>query len=269
MSWVLIAVIALLAIFGIVGYVKGLIKIVVSIATLIITILIASILSPILVNVLRDNTTLYAGLEKAVYNTIMSQNTGSVDGGAAGVESDVDLEALSNASDVDMSQYATEISRYISDVSKDLNLPSVISDSMSNLTVDSAKQNAVDSINDIMKYSDGSIQSIGASIVATRLTAVIFKAIVYIIVFIVVFIILKIATLALDIISRLPVIKQANKAGGLAIGLVEGLIAVWILFVVITASGSMEWAAAALADIGSNPVLAFLYDINPVIRILF
>lgn len=261
----LIAVVALLAIFGIIGYVKGLIKIVVSIATLIITIFVAGVLSPVVINLLKQ-TPVYDGLEKMVYTTIMNQDLEETD-----FNVDFDFTQISDVTEesgVDLNLYKEEIAGYLGDVSKNLNLPDIISDSMSEFTLDGAKENALESIKDITKYSDGSVKSIGVSILASRLTEIIFKAIVYVVLFIIVFIVLKIASLALDIISKLPVVKQANQVGGLMVGLVEGLFAVWLMFLVITALGSMSWASEALVEIGSNPVLTFLYDINPIIRIL-
>lgn len=68
----------------------------------------------------------------------------------------------------------------------------------------------------------------------------------------------------LDIIARLPVLRNINRAGGLAIGLLEGLLIVWILFIVITLCQGMEAGREMLASINGNPFLKFLYDNNVI-----
>lgn len=50
-----------------------------------------------------------------------------------------------------------------------------------------------------------------------------------IVVFIIVFILLKIIGMAIDIISRLPVINTVNKMFGAALGLIEGVFFVWVV----------------------------------------
>ena len=91
-------------------------------------------------------------------------------------------------------------------------------------------------------------------------------AIVYITVFVVVFVILKIVLLATNIIASLPIIRQANKAVGLVFGILEGLVVVWLVFAIITACSNFSWAADALALIGDNGFLRFLYENNFITR---
>ena len=58
---------------------------------------------------------------------------------------------------------------------------------------------------------------------------------------VVVFIVLKDNQLEQQgIIRRLPIIKQADKLGGVIVGLIEGLVVVWIFFTVVTAISGTE-----------------------------
>ena len=90
-----------------------------------------------------------------------------------------------------------------------------------------------------------------------------------IVIMVVVFIVLRIIIGATGIIRRLPIIKQADKLGGVIVGLIEGLVVVWIFFTVVTAISGTENAANILAQIHKNAFLEALYNNNPITRLLF
>ena len=95
------------------------------------------------------------------------------------------------------------------------------------------------------------------------------RQIIYIVIMVVVFIVLRIIIGATGIIRRLPIIKQADKLGGVIVGLIEGLVVVWIFFTVVTAISGTENAANILAQIHKNAFLEALYNNNPITRLLF
>lgn len=112
------------------------------------------------------------------------------------------------------------------------------------------------------------LKDIASKIFAAQMAAIIVNAVSYCIVFIVLFIILKIITAVTGIISRLPVIHQADRLGGFVTGLVEGLIVVWLMFAIVTAAGNSSWAADILAQIHSNSFLEFVYNNNLIMKII-
>lgn len=91
----------------------------------------------------------------------------------------------------------------------------------------------------------------------------ILNTITYIIVFIIIYTLLKIAAHALNLISKLPVINSLNKAGGLGVGILEGLIIVWIGFVLSNVFCSTSIGASMNMQIQESEWLSFLYDKNP------
>ncbi|HHT97745.1 MAG TPA: CvpA family protein [Clostridiales bacterium] len=97
---------------------------------------------------------------------------------------------------------------------------------------------------------------------------VVIKAIAFLITFMTVFIMLRVLSLALNVISKLPIINALNQSGGLLVGLVQGVIIVWILFIVITASSSTELGKMALDSIKSSKILSFIYDTNFIFDII-
>ncbi len=104
--------------------------------------------------------------------------------------------------------------------------------------------------------------------VIESIATVAMSAIVFVVIFIIATVAISIAIGVLDIIAKLPLIKQANEAGGLAAGLVYGIVVVWVAMIVLTALSSTAWASDILLIIGDNKLLSFIYDSNPIMGIL-
>ena len=98
--------------------------------------------------------------------------------------------------------------------------------------------------------------------VATQITNAAFNAGVFLILLIVIYIIVKIAITMLDFVAKLPLLKEVNKVGGFAIGLVYGFVVIWAACLVFTACSSKPWAKEIFAAINGNSFLSFLYNNN-------
>jgi len=110
-------------------------------------------------------------------------------------------------------------------------------------------------------YKELSISSF-KDYVTGYLTGIIINAMSFFATFAIILIILWIASIALNIIGSLPLIKQVNKTAGLLAGLVHGLIVVWLFFILITVFGSSEFGQKAMGMIGESQVLNFIYNNN-------
>lgn len=66
----------------------------------------------------------------------------------------------------------------------------------------------------------------------------------------------------LDVLARLPVLKNINRLGGLAIGLLEGLIVVWILFLAVFLCQGTEFGREMMDTIQGNAILKMISDNN-------
>ena len=84
----------------------------------------------------------------------------------------------------------------------------------------------------------------------------------YILAYIVASIGLSIACSVLDIVAKLPILKQINKTGGLLVGLVEGVLRVWIIFIIIDMFAATQWGNTLLIMIHSNEYVKTLYENN-------
>lgn len=94
----------------------------------------------------------------------------------------------------------------------------------------------------------------------------IINSITYILVFLAVSILLKMLMHVLNLISKLPVVHTLNKLGGMGIGLIEGLIIVWIGFVVITILSSTYFGIHMLEQINESVWLSYIYDNNIILN---
>ncbi len=78
---------------------------------------------------------------------------------------------------------------------------------------------------------------------------------------------LKYVCAALDLISKLPVINELNKAAGVFAGLLRGIFMVWILFIVVTVFQATAWGGAAIEQIERSRLLERLYDGNLLLKL--
>ena len=74
--------------------------------------------------------------------------------------------------------------------------------------------------------------------------------------------------IALDIVGRIPVIKGINKFAGLAGGLLEGVVVVWIVYLVKLMCSGYDWSKTAMQMIYQNEITKFLYNSNIILRII-
>ena len=67
---------------------------------------------------------------------------------------------------------------------------------------------------------------------------------------------------ALDLFSRLPLLNLINRIGGLAVGLLQGLLVVWVLFLVISALSATDIGMRLMEMVDASALLGPLYDGN-------
>lgn len=257
MNWVLISVLAILAICGYAGWRKGIIKIVLSIATIIITIVVTVFAAPLLGRIIKESTTLYDNLYQSVKKAVVSSELFD-----RAVEETVEPEEVNRDQEFLAEADEQKIKDYVGQVVEMLSLPESIAEQV---------EDVVDAeyIVKLQEEGNTAVSAVISSIIAERMTQIIFNTIIHMIVFISLFIILRIVVLVTGIIGKLPVIHEANKLLGLAVGLVEGLFFVWIFFALITAFGNQKWAAEALTDISSSRLLSIIYNNNLILKSVF
>lgn len=104
--------------------------------------------------------------------------------------------------------------------------------------------------------------------VIDELTDTIIKALTFFILTIIIYIIIRIIIGVLDVFSKLPIINGINKWAGAVIGLVQGLLFIWIASLVLTAFSDKSWAQEVFRQINDNGFLSFIYNNNMVIWLI-
>jgi len=74
--------------------------------------------------------------------------------------------------------------------------------------------------------------------------------------------------IALDLISKLPLLNGVNKTAGLLAGLLHGLVIVWVFFLIITVFGGTKIGQQALEMIGESEILSFIYNNNLLLKFI-
>ena len=104
--------------------------------------------------------------------------------------------------------------------------------------------------------------------VCRQITNVIINAIAFVIALLLAIVGLAILCGALNLLAKLPLLRQVNAAAGLAAGAAEGVLVVWILFVILTMFAGTEFGSNAMGMIAENPLLDFLYKNNLVSKFI-
>jgi len=216
------------------------------------TILITMALTPIASSFIKDNTNWYTNIKNATYQTMQRNNT--VDDAFQEMGKTQDITKIT-----DINQSSTSMQNVSSQVIDKLKVPESL-------------KNQIQSKINIEKYVGQGITTVEdmvANALAEQVSLIIFNILVFAGIFIVVYIIMQVIIRVVDIVSRLPVLKQINKTGGLVLGLAKGLIVVWVFFIAITIFCDTEFAHTVFAYVNSNSFLAFLYNNNLILKLIF
>lgn len=104
--------------------------------------------------------------------------------------------------------------------------------------------------------------------VCRQITNVIINAIAFVVTLLLAIVALAILCKTLDLLAKLPLLKQINSVAGLAAGVAEGLLVVWVLFVILTMFAGSAFGSEAMRMIAENPLLDFLYKNNMVSKFI-
>ena len=105
--------------------------------------------------------------------------------------------------------------------------------------------------------------------VARSATILIVDIACFIAIYVIVKILLKILTILIDVVSKLPVIKQFNEIGGLLYGLIEGVFIILVVMTVISILTPLTGAYEVANIILESHIGAFFFNNNIFLNIIF
>lgn len=237
MNWLLLFALAIIGVFAFIGWRVGFVKSVFSLVSTIAVIIITILVSPIVTNMLKSNEKIAGGIQGK-------------------------LEQVIDLSGVAESLSAEEENDPLAFIDG-LELPASIKDTIKNslaASMEEKKEVAADFVGDKLDALE--------KYICELLTNIILNALGFFITFIVAAAGIALLCFVLDLLSKLPVLHQINTIAGVAVGALEGLMILWIVFIIITMLGSTGFGQSCLTMINESKILSFLYDSNILSKFL-
>ena len=237
MNWLLLVALAIIGVCAFAGWRAGFVKSVFSLVSTIAVIIITILVSPIVTNMLKSSD--------AIYGTINTK-----------LEEIIDLSGIAE-------NLSSEEERDPLAFIDGLELPDSIKDTIKDSLTETMEEKEAEAAEFVGNQLDAL-----ETYVCDLLTNIILNALGFFITFLVAAAGIAALCFVLDIISKLPVLHQINTLAGVALGALEGLVILWIVFIVITMLGSTEFGQKCMAMISESKILCFLYDSNVLSKIL-
>lgn len=235
MNWLLLLAVVIIGVGAFLGWRAGFVKAVFSLVSTIAVIILTLLLSPIVTGFLEGNETI----------------TGAIDGKLNDI---INLEFM-----VEDVEDPTDPASFVDNMSLPESIKTVLKEAIENILVEK-KEEADNFVGDQLAALEDYICEV--------LTNMIINALGFVITFVVVAVGMAVLCFVLDALSKLPVIHQLNAIAGIAFGALEGLVVLWLLFIIITMLGSTGFGQAALTMISESEILSFLYDHNFISKIV-
>jgi Colicin V production protein. len=226
-NWLLIIVVAILAIFALKGRKDGFIKTIFSICSLLLALVLAYNVQP--------------------YVSKALQNNDKVKGYVT--------EKMDDAIHLNKKEKAKHIDKGVTgqnNIINSLHLPK------------SLKKSLVDNNNSEV-YKAFAVHSF-KDYISNYLALMVINAFSFVVVFVLVWVILFLISTTLNVLSHLPLINGLNKTAGLLVGLLKGLGVVWVLCIVLTVFSSTKIGQTLYGYINSSFLLSSIYDNNILLQ---
>lgn len=96
----------------------------------------------------------------------------------------------------------------------------------------------------------------------------IIKIATFVITMIAVLIFMKMFVFSLLAVTKIPIINEVNKVGGLILGGMSGILILWLFFIMADLMHQMQWSISFLEDVMSHKFLEVLYKSNPIMNLI-
>ncbi len=267
MNLLSIIVIIILAIFMLRGYRKGLSKGLASMLSLVISLALVSFLSPYVSEFLEERTPVYEYvLEKCERTFSIKETSGDADGEIQATQQET-TQAPGEASETQESVTEKE-----DDTANAQKQAAIVNESdaqkiLESLDLPGLLEEMILNNNTKEKYLELAAENF-YDYVPKFVANLVMNIISFIVTWIIVLICLQILMRALDIVNYIPLIGGLNRILGLLLGLVEGLITVWIFFLIITTFSNSDIGKQLMDMVAESAFLRTLYEKNFLMELL-
>ena len=245
-NWLLIIVLIFLLFTTLNGYRRGLLRSAFSMVSLVIVMVFVSFASPYVGDYVKEHTPIYQGIEDKCKEWVDNKIK---------EEFFQEAERTENKEEVAQNQLESEIStgEQMSLIDT-LKIPEVLKMSLSeNNNKEVYKALGVDGFSSyIAAYMASGVVNVGSYLLVFFFTGLILKLIIYV----------------LDIVARMPVLRGINRFGGLFLGAGQGLLVVWIGFLIVTLIYTTPIGQTLMKQIHDSEILSYLYNHNYLLNII-
>lgn len=265
-NWLLIVVAVIFVVCIIVGYVKGFLKFGISLLSTVLTLVIVAFLSPYVSDALTKYTPIDDYIEERCVDLFMPEIS-SEDLSQADLSgtpfADLTPEQMENLSDLNLDMYGItvdDILNVIGEIPLDTQISEIENAPVPQFLKDSLLEN-----NNSAIYSELGVDSF-PQYVAAFISRMVLNLLSFLVTFLLAIIIVKALMFAVNIIGELPVLGLINHIGGAVLGLVLGLVIIWVAFLVVSLLYATSVGMSMFEMIEQSPILTFLYENNPIMN---
>lgn len=301
MDWIVLVIGAIFLICVIVGVCKGAIKIAVSLAATLLTVVIVFFATPFVAKLLIEKTPIDTMIKDQVVSAMADAATAQVtEGGSLSEDTVRKVLKAAGVSEEKLAEYGIEIEDIVNGEidSEKLAEYGISRDLLAGLS--QGQQEAGDDVEEAVKGADipkdlqvkaiemAELPDIFKSLLSDNnnseiyeklgvdtfpqyvgefLSRLIIHIVAFLCTFLLVTIIVRAIVFALDIVSDLPVLGFVNRLAGGVVGIVGGLVIVWVLFIIITLLYTTSIGRDIYDVIRDNAILNMIYEYNPLMKL--
>lgn len=231
MNWLLISVLIILIVMTGIGYWRGFIRILVSLVSMLVLMVLVAWLNPYIADFIKGHTEIYEDLTEYCSQKVQDMAEGRIE---ASVEE--------------------HIGEKVSEVEEEI--PGI---TLPELWTRQLIEKTGVTVTDMVEGS-GIYRQVGAYLADWAL-----RGFSFLVSLVLAAIVLHLVIGLLDIVSKLPVVNGVNRMMGGVAGLLIGVVAVWLLMLVIAIACTSQFGQNMLACIEESGLLTFLYKHNPIL----
>lgn len=277
MNLLTIIVIIIFAVSILHGYRKGFIKSLASMVSIILSIVLVNMATPYVTEFLKTQTPVYDYILEKCKETFDMTAAGAKSGTSgktrteSGTSGKTEPESGAKAGTGNLGaagkEQAAEETKSGTDTSGQSGDTAWQEEWINNLKIPQALQNLLKENNTPECYREIAAESF-SEYVPKYMAGLILSLVSFVVTWILVISFIWLAVMTLDVIASLPVLRGINQVLGLALGFFQGLIIVWIAFLIITIFSSSDIGKQLMKMISESPVLSRLYDTNLLLDFL-
>lgn len=286
MNILTIVILAIFLLFAWSGFQKGLIRKLAGIVSLALSVILVSVALPYITDFLKSETPVYELLVDRCEEVVGDQAISSLLGGESkdgGIDRDqikslmdqygMDSSVVDAMSDEQLEELAGQYFQEYLNQSGEQESGAVSSLSkieqtklIQNLPIPSFLKEMMINYNNSEGYERLQVSDFG-SYVVHFFANIILNILAFVVTLLVVQLVLWTGLTALDLFSRLPLLNLLNRIGGLAIGAVQGLLVVWVIFLIISALSATDTGMMLMEMIDQSTILRPMYEGNLFMKI--